>query len=131
MRLVVGAWLLAACGRLGFDSQGASPAPDAGADAAAIGRWQAVTSSNQAVCAIASDQALWCWGYSGYGELGIAGPDRHVPTLIATSTAAITLGYASTCAIKDDGSAWCWGMNGGGQLGDGTNVDHGVPVRIP
>jgi alpha-tubulin suppressor-like RCC1 family protein len=79
-------------------------------------------------CAVKTDGSLWCWGYNGYGQVGV--PIVVWPwsinvtspvQIISSGTSAVSAGYYHTCAVKTDGSLWCWGDNDYGQLGNGTS----------
>lgn len=87
----------------------------------------------QHACARTADGALWCWGYSGWGQLGngtttgsdcyggcSASPVRV--TLLGTTVLGVATGHFHTCAVKTDGTLWCWGNNEDGELGDGTSA---------
>ncbi|MFA5931052.1 MAG: hypothetical protein WC821_01945 [archaeon] len=82
-------------------------------------------------CAIyGNDRRVKCWGYNGYGQLGI-GPavpgDKgyrtspvEVPDLNGVSSIyAMNDESGAVCAIKSDGTVYCWGHNNKGQLGRG------------
>ncbi len=66
----------------------------------------------------------YCWGYNGYGQLGLGivdTVDHAVPALLtALKATVITAGYNHTCALDADGAAWCWGYNFWGEIGDAT-----------
>ena len=69
---------------------------------------------------------LKCWGYNGYGQLGIGNRiDKGTPTKVdlgAGRTATyVSSGGNVNCAILDNGSLKCWGYNYYGQLGIGTS----------
>jgi alpha-tubulin suppressor-like RCC1 family protein len=79
-------------------------------------------------CAVKTDGSLWCWGYNGYGQVGV--PIVVWPwsinvtspvQIISSGTSAVSAGSNHTCAVKTDGSLWCWGDNRYGQLGNGTS----------
>jgi alpha-tubulin suppressor-like RCC1 family protein len=76
---------------------------------------------SQTPCAIKSDGTLWCWGYNGYGEAGVATP-AVVTTLTQVGTdasyAMAASGYLHMCGGEPSGKLLkCWGYNGSGQLG--------------
>jgi hypothetical protein len=87
-------------------------------------------------CAVADGRA-YCWGYNGYGELGINSTiGSKVPVAVSTTgplngkaVTAISLGGHDTCAVAD-GTASCWGYNPSGQLGNDTTTDSTVPVPV-
>ena len=64
-----------------------------------------------------------CWGYDGYGQMGVSSPttQRISPTdtydSYMTTPVEIDTGSSHTCAIDDQAEVWCWGYNGYGQLG--------------
>jgi alpha-tubulin suppressor-like RCC1 family protein len=100
------------------------------------------------VCAITSEATgnLYCWGYNGYGQLGIAEGDTSSRTKAAQvpyfsegwenlSVKNVSLGGYSTggftCAIVGDSrGVYCWGYNGYGQLGVGDVARRTTPQRV-
>lgn len=73
-------------------------------------------------CALHRDGRLSCWGYNGYGGVGIGSPDGaiRVPMTVAlspVSDAAMSIG-SPNCAIQA-GELYCWGEARYGALGEG------------
>jgi alpha-tubulin suppressor-like RCC1 family protein len=73
------------------------------------------------VCALKTDNTVWCWGLGGYGNIGNGTFESvDVPTQIPNLTAMdIASGGDHVCAVKMDKTVVCWGYDGAGQLGDG------------
>ncbi|OGQ92201.1 MAG: hypothetical protein A2289_02595 [Deltaproteobacteria bacterium RIFOXYA12_FULL_58_15] len=96
----------------------------------------AVTAGGDHNCAILDTDALKCWGYDDYGQLGNGdtNTDQSTPVFVSGLSAevvAITAGGVHTCAILDNNALECWGYDGDGQLGDGgTNTDQSTPVSV-
>ena len=72
--------------------------------------------------------AVYCWGRSSDGRLGVPSlaasflpaprPESAVVGLPAGGTVrALDAGRAHTCTAVDDGEVYCWGANGSRQLG--------------
>ncbi|MCX6516568.1 MAG: RCC1 repeat-containing protein, partial [Actinobacteria bacterium] len=83
-------------------------------------------------CVLATDGTVWCWGYNGYGSVGVSGgnqPDPVQVTLGATAT-MIAAGGFTTCAVLSNNSLQCWGRNNKGQLGNGTFGSTGVSTPV-
>lgn len=65
-----------------------------------------------------------CWGWNGYGQLGLGGGDtfdRHTPADVvglSGSIKSLAAGSTHTCAVTG-GGARCWGSNLEGELGNG------------
>ena len=83
-------------------------------------------------CAILNDGTVKCWGYNGYGQLGLGnassrgdGPNEMgaslpvVPLGAGKTALRLAAGVHHTCAVLNDGSVKCWGYNAHGQLGLG------------
>lgn len=90
------------------------------------------TGANHA-CVIAGGGA-YCWGSSGYGQLGrgYIGGETNVPLAVVGLTGTveeISAGGVNTCAITD-GTAYCWGYAARGSTGDGTTVQSNSPSRM-
>lgn len=91
-------------------------------------------------CALLSSGAVKCWGYNGYGQLGIGNNqnvgDNELPSSIANVDLGaparfIAAGVNHTCAVLNNGSIKCWGFNNAGQLGNGTLNISNIPVNVP
>ncbi|MSP26299.1 MAG: hypothetical protein EXR75_14315 [Myxococcales bacterium] len=89
-------------------------------------------------CAILNDDSVKCWGYNGFGQLGLGdtlsrgdNPTELGDLLLAVplgagkKAVAIASGYNHTCALLDDASVKCWGGNYAGQLGLGNTQARG------
>lgn len=84
-------------------------------------------------CALSTDQAAYCWGENGYGQLGDRSTTRRaapVPVAGGFRFASITSGSFHSCGLSLGGSAFCWGANGSGQLGDGTTTNRMDPTAV-
>jgi cysteine-rich repeat protein len=99
---------------------------------------QAIAAGLRHTCALLDDGSVKCWGYNGYGQLGLGntalrgggsghmGDNLPAVSLGAGKTAvAITAGYYHNCAKLNDGSVKCWGYNGQGNLGLGDAIHRG------
>ncbi len=88
-------------------------------------------------CAVRSDQSLRCWGYNGYGQLGVgSNSDHNRPQLVASLSGplqAISAGHEHTCIRRDGNDVRCWGRASQGRIGFGTPNNIGTalsPVRV-
>jgi len=91
---------------------------------------QIVAGTNH-TCVLATDGTVWCWGYNGFGSIGVIGANQSEPvqvTLGATAT-MIAAGGFTTCAVLLNNSLQCWGRNHRGQIGNGTSGT--TPVNTP
>lgn len=96
-----------------------------------------ITSSGASVCAIASDDKGYCWGYNDYGELG---NNTYVPSNLPVAVLQgampvgvikkITLGNYHACAIASDDRLYCWGGGDYGQLGNNTYDNSAIPIAV-
>ncbi|MEZ4317186.1 MAG: MopE-related protein [Myxococcota bacterium] len=82
------------------------------------GPWRAVSMGDQHVCALKTDDSLWCWGNNQHGELGadLFVNSRAYPVPVAGAWSSVSAGQEHTCAVKTDGTTWCWGDNFHNQL---------------
>ncbi len=104
----------------------AAPSSPCNATPSPVANFSTFTSSqvSRVTCAKLTSLDFYCWGYNGYGQLGLGiidAVDHAVPALVTTLKATmISTGSNHTCALDADGVAWCWGYNFWGQVGDGT-----------
>jgi len=98
-----------------------------------------LTAVYQHTCARLDDGTIKCWGWNGYGQLGLGdaqnrgdGPGEMGATLSSVSLGPartalqLTAGDFHTCARLDDGTVKCWGDNPAGQLGLGDTQRRGA-----
>jgi len=75
---------------------------------------------NVHTCALGGDDRVYCWGSSGWGQIGDGslGYMRAAPTQVNLVSSASTMaaGDAHNCALSK-GTVWCWGQNDHLQLG--------------
>jgi alpha-tubulin suppressor-like RCC1 family protein len=113
-----------------------------------------LAAGNNHTCALLSNGSVRCWGYNGFGQLGIDQLFTHNSTVggfnnwgdVAGETPyslqttygdvkfggavalQISAGANHTCALLDTGAVRCWGNNANGQLGQGDKVLRDVPL---
>lgn len=115
---------------------------------------QMSASGTNRTCAIVND-AVYCWGYNRFGQLGdgqflggsnslletASSVDSTVPVKVVQDTGVmagkkivkIFVAQYHSCALSDDGLVYCWGYNGYGQLGRGhttTSAATAVPEEV-
>ena len=96
---------------------------------------ESMTAGYDHSCALLDDGTVKCWGYNGYGQLGLGdsayrgdGAGEMGDSLPAVAlgagraATAITAGAAHSCALLDNGTVKCWGYNYDGELGLGTTT---------
>ncbi len=89
---------------------------------------------NATICAIRSDDSLWCWG----------GRDRNITldvngnyssdvfaTWVADGIADIHSAQSHMCAQMLDGTVWCRGSNSSGLLGNSSVPSSGSEAFVP
>jgi alpha-tubulin suppressor-like RCC1 family protein len=83
-------------------------------------------------CAIQNGAAK-CWGYNGYGQLGINNTiNQHSPvqvTGLTSGVTAISAGKNHACAIQN-GAAKCWGSNTYKESGIPATGNQLTPVQV-
>lgn len=90
------------------------------------------------ICAINSNQDLYCWGGNDKGQIGDGtshATNKSSPYLVGTGYVKVVANsYGSnssyTCGLKATGQIFCWGTGTSGQIGDGAGVDRLVPTEI-
>jgi hypothetical protein len=87
----------------------------------------AVATGRYAMCAIRSDNKLFCAGLATYN-----GTATNSLTLVnvdsGNSFSSVSMGAQTSCAITTGGVLRCWGMGGNGQIGDGASSNRSTPV---
>ncbi len=132
---VVQCWGSNSFGQLGVDDVASTSTPvtvqlPAGAQAVAIDTGAFHT------CAVMRDHSVYCWGYNGWGSLGIGDlPSQVIPALVTLAPSAavasdVTAGGFTTCVLLSDGSAQCWGRNQYAEVGDATRIMRNTPTPV-
>lgn len=95
----------------------------------------AVSVDDNHICALTTDQLIYCAGFNFRGALGDGtGVDQPLPVKfqLPAGVTAVELiadgGY--TCALTNDQSVYCAGLNTDGQLGNDTGADQLLPVKF-
>jgi alpha-tubulin suppressor-like RCC1 family protein len=135
-------WGAGSHGQLGNGSTTGSDVPvavtTAGTPLAGITLAQ-ISVGADAVCALSTAGAAYCWGAGSHGQLGngsTTGSDVPVAVttagtpLAGTTLAQLSAGSGYTCALGSTGAAYCWGLNSNGQLGTGTTTSSDVPEAV-
>jgi alpha-tubulin suppressor-like RCC1 family protein len=111
-----------------------------------LGPWTAgsvtaVGGTSYVSCAIASGK-IYCWGYNGFGTVGVntTTSSYKTPTLVSTAgglsstyvATQLTSGSRSVnmCAIADS-KAYCWGPNKAGQIGNNATIPDSTLYKSP
>jgi alpha-tubulin suppressor-like RCC1 family protein len=84
-------------------------------------------------CAVTDADALWCWGYNDFGQVGDGTNTTSIaPVAIAAGTAfrQVGAGYLHSCAVTTAGAVLCWGDNSTGQLGTGSTDPANAPAAV-
>jgi alpha-tubulin suppressor-like RCC1 family protein len=86
-----------------------------------------VALSESASCVFRSDSqnTVWCWGSTAYGQTGntlVSGPVQYAPVQVPNLAGVIriTAGSNHFCVGLQGGAVECWGANNLGQLGRPT-----------
>ena len=85
------------------------------------------------VCAIASDDSVYCWGANNTSQLGDGtASTRMTPTRTNASfvqpIAFLSGGFDSFCSLGVDSQAYCWGGNAYGQSQPGQTTTVTIPT---
>lgn len=105
------------------------PAPVAGGL-----RFRQVSVGPEHSCGVTTTDRAYCWGFNGYGKLGIgtSGTNTGGPIPVAGGLRFrfIRAGVNHTCGITRENVAYCWGDNRNGQLGDFSHTQRLTPKRV-
>lgn len=110
------------------------PVVDLGVGKVAI----AIAAGGSHACAILAGGSVKCWGYNGFGQLGLGDTFNrgdqpgelgdNLPTVdlgAGNIAVAITAGDEFSCALLKGGIVKCWGYNFHGNLGLGDTIYRG------
>ncbi len=121
-------------GQLGIDLAGADgqrPAPTRVSDGGAT--WTAISHRASHTCGIQTGGALYCWGSSTLGRLGVGTVAGNVTTPRRVGTDSwthVATGSFHSCGLRA-GQLHCWGYDGDGQVGIGAQPPDNVPQLSP
>ena len=98
----------------------------------------AVAAGTYHTVGLASDGAVYAWGYNTNGQLGNNSTSHsHVPVAVDMSgvlsgktITAVGAGYGHSVALASDGTLYAWGQGFYGQLGNNSSTDSHVPVAV-
>ena len=99
--------------------------------------FRSVNAGAQYACGVTTSNVVYCWGYSGYGALGLGtttGPETCVfahgrrarcstrprRVLGGRLFQQVVAGTSHVCGVTTGSAAYCWGFNMQGQLGIGN-----------
>ncbi len=96
---------------------------------------QASAGSYDAICAVTTAGATYCWGLDEVYFLESDASLRYLaPTLVTGIPPAtqVATGNDFVCILGIDSTVWCWGSNEGGQCGPlATGSVVATPVQVP
>jgi alpha-tubulin suppressor-like RCC1 family protein len=82
-----------------------------------------IVCGNNHSMALTAKGALYVWGYSNQGSIGIPGKNGLcAPTCLQQGVRDIACGFEFSLALLQDGSVQSWGSNIVGQLGNGVTL---------
>jgi alpha-tubulin suppressor-like RCC1 family protein len=83
---------------------------------------RAISAGDRHTCALAAAGEVYCWGYNGYGQLGVGNLEStDTPTRVDGGPwQAVAAASRHTCGLDAAGAAHCWGDHLMGQLGNGV-----------
>ncbi len=102
------------------------------------GSWKKLAGGYYSMCAIRSDDRLFCWGNDLYGQLGDGAGNStgHLAREVSSGgtwkeITSDSLFNVTMCGIKSDDTAWCWGHGGDRRMGNGVDsADRFIPTAI-
>ena len=94
---------------------------------------QQISSGSQHSCAVLTTGIVQCWGFGGYGEIGVNSLSNWNSPVSTSSLGSgvlakqVACGQYFTCIISTTNDVKCWGSNGNGQLGYGDIAQRMTP----
>ena len=88
-------------------------------------------------CALAENGTVFCFGFNGYGNLGIGtivnspGVPKRVAPKVKYNFTQIAAGSHHTCGLLAGGQAMCWGWNNMGQMAGNLTAGAAYYYSLP
>lgn len=87
------------------------------------------------MCAIASDDKVYCWGGGTFGRLGNGAASASSSPVAAVIPGGLTVKSLSTstntnCVIASDDQVYCWGYGINSAIGNGSSTNQNSPVAV-
>ena len=98
----------------------------------------ALATGSSHVCALDSENKIYCWGYNYLGQLGDASYDDSLTpvevdmsgVLSGVTIKEISAGGNNTCVLSEANEVYCWGSGDIGKLGNNSTEKSNVPVKV-
>ncbi len=123
-------------GELGDNTVSQRNTPVLVLNGAGPGTYKKISTGQDTTCAIGTDDRVYCWGNSGFHQLGWGSTgDSHIPVLTNTGAGpgfytAISVGEDHVCAVGTDAKAYCWGSGANGMTGNGSVATQQAPALV-
>lgn len=124
-------------GQLGNGGTTGTSIPVATNNGAGPGTYKMLATGYSHMCAIGTDDRVYCWGENTKGQLGsgTTGGTSTSPVLAVNGGGPgtykyVDAGYEHTCALGTDDEMYCWGEGNFGQLGRNSSTDSNSPVGV-
>lgn len=87
------------------------------------------------MCAIASDDKVYCWGGGSFGRLGNGSLSASSSPVAAVIPGGLTVKSLSTsqntnCVIASNDQVYCWGYGSAGNIGNGSSTNQTSPTAV-
>jgi alpha-tubulin suppressor-like RCC1 family protein len=96
-------------------------------------RFVSLTTFGSTTCGLTAEGKAWCWGYNGWGALGIgkSSPGQSpIPMEVAGGIRfkSLAAGESQTCGVSLNDKVFCWGYGQYYQFGNGNGRGSDAPV---
>jgi alpha-tubulin suppressor-like RCC1 family protein len=91
-----------------------------------------LTLGSSHACALSSPLQTYCWGYNGYGQVGVGSTaSQRSPIAVGVTVAPVAAGGNHTCGRQTStGKMYCWGRGDLGALGNGFFINRLSPYPV-